>query len=447
VTNQLQQEIVEFQNENISVKLTKNPGCKVHLEVAVQPVAVRAAYEKAFRNVKKEVSIPGFRKGKVPDEIVKKNYAPQIDREWRDTCIQTAFSEAVLLIKLPPLSERSIKRSQLKKCSLEEGAEAHFDYESEPSVPEIDVATIESRPIAPKPVNEEEVDAHIKKFLVGQATFTEVTDRAVQTGDYVELDLDVIENPAHNVFTSRLFHVTKDEMPEWVYALVPGMQVNESREGKVVPHTIDHVHTAECHHEHEEPKLCRIMVTAIKQGTVPEESDEIAQKFGGSSMADLREKVRSMFVRNAQFEAQEMARSALANELLLKYPIDLPEQLLNGEVNARFSFVKAAVNRQNGGAVPMTQAAEQELRANVRAIAAAFLNIMYLMNPIARRENFPIRQDELQEEVTTETMFTMPDQRIVFPNMDPNEARHRLMMRILMRKSLDYLLGAVQQDK
>ena len=443
-TEQLTQaQTLEFSNENVRVNVVKNPGCKVHMEVAVSPKAVEASYEKAFKEVKKEVSIPGFRKGKAPDDVIHKNYASFVEREWRDLCLQTAFNEGITLSKLQPLSRNSIKRSQLKKCTKNEGAEAVFEYEAFPSVPEVDAKTIETRTLAAKEVDQDQIEWELKKQQVRYATFEEIQDRPVQEGDYVELDLDVIENPAHNVFTSKLFCVTKDDMPKWTYDLVLGMQLNEAREGKASIEEHDechekHVHTSACNHTHEEPKLCRIICTAIKRGILPEVNDEFAQKFGLQSAQELKEKVKEMLEHQAKMQASEEARSKLAFELLQKYPVDLPRALIDSEVSARLHFVKKAEDAKHGS---LPGQDDQALKQMIEEEVVNFFSCMYLLNNVAKDLPLQVTQDDLMQEITFETTALAPYQRLVYPGMAPEEARNRMYMRVMMRRKLDWLLS------
>lgn len=129
-------------NDTTSITLVKSPGCQVHIEATVTALATQAGYEKAFKNVKKEVSIPGFRKGKAPDNVVLQNFASQIDREWRTIVLRTAFNESLQLCKLKPFSDNSVKRAEVKKCSKEEGSLCVFDFESEPEVPDVDPSSL-----------------------------------------------------------------------------------------------------------------------------------------------------------------------------------------------------------------------------------------------------------------------------------------------------------------
>ena len=446
--NQLQETQKEqtLENENVRIKYTKAPGCKVHLEVSVLPLAVRAAYEKAFKTVKKEVSLPGFRKGKVPDEIVTKNYATYVEREWKDLCLQTAFIEALNLAKMKPLSKNSVKRSFLKSCSKESGAEAIFDYECEPQIPSIDLKAIETKPEVLASITDEDLEWELKKQRVRHATFEEIKDRAVQEGDYVELDLDVIENPAHNVFTNRLFCVSKDEMPKWAYELALGMQVNESKESKIASDehannqcSEEHEHSDACAHTHVEPKLCRITCSAIKRAILPEVNEEFAKKFGFNTAEELKEKIKEMLQRDVELLAKEQMRSKLAFELLQKYPVDLPLSLVEAEVGARFRYVKKMADQERGS-LPVSADEDQLLKQMVASEVHNFFSCMYLLNAVARELQIAVTQDELVEEITFETQSLAPHQRLVYPGIDPNEARNRMFMRVMMRKALDHLI-------
>jgi trigger factor len=84
----------QFQNENMTVDLKRDPGCLIRLDISLSPLATQAAYQKALKTVNKEVSIPGFRKGKAPQTLILKNYSQHVDREWRELLLNTAFGEA-----------------------------------------------------------------------------------------------------------------------------------------------------------------------------------------------------------------------------------------------------------------------------------------------------------------------------------------------------------------
>jgi trigger factor len=436
---------IELKSDTLSVRYMKGLGCKVHLEIKVEPPIVQGTYEKALHNVKKEVSIPGFRKGKVPNDMVVKNFHPQLEREWKDLTTKAAFNDALELIKLRPISSSSIRRLQVKKCTKEEGAEISVEFECEPEIPTIDIATLEFKRISARPITPDDVNWEMKRQLVRYATFEEVTDRPVQEGDFVNIDLDVVEMPAHNIFTGRLFHVLKEEMPSWVFDLIIGMNLNESREGKASPDSLDEkrsfIPELEQSQEKMEPKQCRITVTSIKKAQLPLPDDAFASKFGCSTLAELKDKIRNVLERDAKSLAQDMTRSFLAQELLKKYALDLPESLLLSEANARFAYLKSVLNYKEG-ALPSNVSQERDtaIRNETFYIARNFLTTMYLVNPIAEKMQISATNDELIQEIAYESTQVPPEHKIIFPNMDPKDARSRLFLRIMMRKALDHII-------
>jgi len=83
----------EFQNEQIKVKATYNPGCIVQAQVEVTPLAVKAAYDKAAKNVKKEISIPDFVKAAHQMMSLSAIFGKPHRREWREIVLESAFQD------------------------------------------------------------------------------------------------------------------------------------------------------------------------------------------------------------------------------------------------------------------------------------------------------------------------------------------------------------------
>src|SRR6185369_199393 len=88
----------EFSNENLKVKVHFKPNCKVELEVHALPPLLKDAYRKAVKVVGREVTLPGFRKGKAPEALVEKSYAKQIDTEWQQAIADLSFQGSSKLI-------------------------------------------------------------------------------------------------------------------------------------------------------------------------------------------------------------------------------------------------------------------------------------------------------------------------------------------------------------
>lgn len=429
--------VVELQNENIKAKITHKPGCQVRMDVDVTPVGVKAAFDKALKNVRKEVSLPGFRKGKVPEQMLQHNFAHAIEKEAREILLQTAFTEALTLAKIQPFTRNSLKRSELKKCSKETGATALFELEAEPTIPEIDYKNIEAKPVEPRALDDKAVTRSYRQLQLMHATWEPVEGRACKDGDYVELDIDVTEHPAHNVCINHLFLVKKDEMPKWLYDAVIGMNVDESKEveAKQSPEDPSHVIVYE---DAAATKQSRVTLKAIKKAQLPEENDEFAKKFGAQSVDDLKKFVEERLKREEEEYAHELARYNLRRELLQKYPFDLPQSLVDAEVRGRLAFCKQGSDMKKG-ALPNDPSKESALKAQIEAESRGFFMWMFLMRQVTPQAEVSITQQELEHEFSQQMQLPR-QQKLIYAGLAPDEVRNRLVMMIMMRKCEDYLL-------
>ncbi len=429
---------LEFQNDNINAKITHKPGCQVRMDVEISPVAVQAAYDKGMKAVRKEVSVPGFRKGKVPDDILKHNFAQAIDKESRDIVLQTAFSEALELSKLRPFTRNSLKRSELKKCSKETGATAIFELEVEPQVPDIDYSTIETKQEQLRPIDQAAINRSYRQLQLMHATWEQITDRACKDGDFIDLDIDVTEHPAHNVCVNQLFLVKKDEMPKWLYDTVIGMQIDESKESEAKPSQEDPSHVIAYENENAK-KQCRVTLKAIKHAILPEENEEFAQKFGVKSVEELKGFVEERLKKEEEQYANEVARYNLRKELLQKYPFSLPHSLVEAEVRGRLAYCKQGSDMQKG-AIPLDTTKENALKDQLEAEARGFFMWMFLMRQVTPQAEVSITQADLEQEFSQQMQLPR-QQRLIYAGLNPDEVRNRLVMMIMMRKCEDYLLS------
>ncbi|MCE5294300.1 MAG: trigger factor [Chlamydiales bacterium] len=428
---------LEFQNDNIKTKVINKPGCQVRMEVEITPESVKAAYDKGLKAVRKEVSVPGFRKGKVPDQILHHNYAKAIEGEARDVALQTAFSESLTLGNIRPFTRNSLKKSELKKFSKETGATAIFELEVEPNVPTLDPKNIDTKIVEPRPLDPKAVERSYRQLQLMHATWEPIEGKPAKDGNYVELDIDVIEHPAHNVCVNHLFLLEKDDMPKWLYDAVKGMNVDESKEVLAQPDKDDPSHII-VYESDSAAKQSRVTVKAIKKAIMPEETDEFAQKFGAASVADLKSFIETRLKREEEEYSHELARYNLRREMLVKYPFDLPSSLVDAEVRGRLAYCKQGADVKQG-TVPMTNAQESELKAQIEAESRGFFMWMFMMRQITPHADVSITQQELETEFQHQMQLPR-QQRLVYAGLAPDEVRNRLVMMIMMRKCEDYLL-------
>lgn len=428
----------EFQNDRVRVEVTKKPGCLVRLTVKMTPEAVKTAHENAVKAVRKEVSIPGFRKGKVPEDIVKHNFASAIVKEHKDTVLQSAFDESLSLTHLKPFSRNSLRRSELKKFSAEEGAEAVFEFETAPTVPTIDMSAIQTRATKPREITEKHASMSYKHLQLMQASWEEVPEKTVELGDFVELDIDVTQHPAHNVCIDQLFWIEEGESPKWIIEAVVGMILNESKETTAAPQPEDPPYPI-VYEENQPHKECRITVKKIKKAILPEENEEFARSCGAPSIEVLKKIIGEQIVHEETEYAKELNRYNLRRELIERYRFDIPESLVNAEIRERMANIKKGADLKKGS-LPTDQNQIEQMRATVESETRGFFAWMFLIQPFSGPAKVTVSHEELEAELNKQMRFPR-DKRLVYPDQHPEDIRNRLFMLVMMRKCEDYLLS------
>ena len=439
----------EFKNENMTVAVSRKPGCHVKFDVEVTPLGIQAAHSQAVRNVKKEISIPGFRKGKAPDNLVQQHYKSHIDQEFRDCVLQTSFNEAMKLTKIYPLNENSVKKPQLKSCSKEDGAKLSIEFESEPQVPQVKPAEFQLKRREKKAITDKNVEETIQNIRHHHAVWEDVTDRPIQEGDFVDLDVDAIDNPAHNICTNTRFEVKKGHMAEWMKNLVIGKNLNETVEGMSEKQEDDHVHTEHCKHEsHQHPEfkptLCRITVKTIKKATLPEINDELAKKVGLQSADELQHRVRDDLEKRAEAEVQEDLRDQMEKLIVEKYSFDVPASLLDGEYNARLANKLKGLRKHNEPEESINSRMS-EIEEEVRKEAHEGLQLFFISRKVADEHKIAVTQEELMRELNRQLWMLPVEESVIDPNaMGTDEIRSRLYLVVMAEKAKAYLVQQAQ---
>jgi trigger factor len=420
------QEIKNFENADYLVELTEGEKCRLYSKVHVKPKAAQNAYQKAIKKVNKQISIPGFRKGRAPDRTVISRYGSYVEQEWKEILISDAYRAAVELSNIYPISKESIQKPQLESCSQEGGAIIHISYERLPNVPAIDFSQIQISPIERTNVDQEKIDEIIEEVKKAHANWESIEGRPVQLGDFVDLTIDSLdEDPPQNIVKDRRFEVTEKKLPAWLRNAVIGRTPGEVFEGES---ELDE-QAEESTRKNFKPTKVRIALNAIQKILLPELTDELAKKAGAESIEDLKNKVLRNLEKEADEELKKNRLKALEEKLLEKYTFDVPASLVKNKVEDLRE--KAATQEENTNEEELEQSAIRELR------------LYFINKQIAKQGSISITNQELNDEI-----MRFISQNPYLYSGDQNEEKTRelvsRMAAILMqRKTEEYALSQI----
>jgi trigger factor len=433
-----------FNNQNLNVSLTRSPGSVVVLDIHVQPQATAAAHSKAIRNINKEVSLPGFRKGHAPETMVLKNFARYVEKEWRDIVIQTAFSEALDLTKVFPYRKEGIRQPKLKSISLDEGASIIVEYEAIPEVPTVDFSTITLTPIEKKAVTEEQTQHAVDDIRFQHAEWTSITDRPAQTGDYVTIDIHSLEGEKPDLlFEDTRFKIEEDHMGKWMRDLVIGLNIGDTAEGTTEQ---DKKKTDVTYDKDFKPTKCRITVKAIETAVLPELDEAFAEKLKVKDVADLKHKVSEQLDKMAAEEQESAMREQLSTQLINTYHFELPKSLVEPDMKRSSQLAVKRIRSKQKEGEDLSKEAQEAAEKAAKSVEESY-RLFFLLRKIASDQNIDVGQDEIMYELIRQMYAAPHHERIISPKDDPQESRARIYAYLLERKAKDWLIQQIMGVK
>jgi len=121
----------------LTIQVERSPGCQIKLDVQVSKKGIDVAEKKAIKSINKQVTLPGFRKGRAPAPLVREHYGSHVDQEVREQLVRTTFAEAVEAVNLYPSSQNALQKPKVVSLDKEQ-ANLVFSFESVPETPLID---------------------------------------------------------------------------------------------------------------------------------------------------------------------------------------------------------------------------------------------------------------------------------------------------------------------
>lgn len=434
--------MAEFKNQNISVVVEKAPGSKAKLHIKVSPEAVKVAYGMAIKNINKEVSLPGFRKGKAPDHLIIQKFEKHVNDEWHNILLNTSFSEALVLSGMTPLSERAVGKPQIKSLS-KEGAEFTIDFEAFPEIPAINPKDISLKKITPATASDEDVEDRIYDLRLNKAEWETITDRGIQEGDFADLDIDSLEEEGFNICKDQGFLISKGKIGDWLYKLLIGKNTHDVVEGvsekEECKSCHDHTHD---HHVHDnepefKPTRCKVTIKAIKKPNLPELNEEFAKKIGAENIDLLKERVKGSLNNELKEKAQQQQRREVEKKLAEKYAFDIPHSLIKAQLNSAVEHRIALLEQKSGGKEkPNRKEIEEEIR---KELEDAY-RLYFICEKIAKDNNIEVSQDEIMQEFMVQAYMTRQGEGYIDPQMNAEEIRSRVHSHLLNKKAKDYIV-------
>ena len=403
----------------------------LHVEVPPERVADRV--EAVFREWGQKLQLPGFRRGRVPREVIQRRFEAEVHEEVLRALIPDSYQEALTQAAIEPVSQPAVE-------------DVHF-HAGEPlryrAVVEVKppVAVQDYRGVALErekiEVSDQEVDRALEYLREDAAEYVPMEGWPALKDDLVILDHEGSLNgkpfkggSGKNLtvalghegylpgFTEQLTGTQKGETKQFALQM-PADYPRKELAGRSVDF--------------------RVTVKEVKKRRVPELNDDFAKSVGDvETLAALRDKLRQQLLQRKTREQDAALKRALMDKLVQQTAVEVPEAMVEREAAALLEEL-AMTFRNTGGVVEGLPDNPEALQAHARETATRRVKEALLLEAVAKQEQLTVTDEEIASEVNTLAGLYRKDPAAVRRALEDPARRAGLAGRLLERKALDFL--------
>lgn len=375
---------------------TLDPNRKL-LRVEIPAEDVNAELDRNYTELSKKASVPGFRRGRIPQRILKARFAEYIKNEAIQNLVPPACEEAIKEQGIIPLGNLELK-PDITEMELKENQPLTFEVSVDVK-PEIQLPPYQSIEIDKKDVDvpRENVNEYIELLRNQKATFSPVeTARAVEENDCVRVDWEysvdgkLVEDSQREGFILELG--SGNNLPEIEKGL-GGMKPNEKRDIK-----------AKFPSDHPDESLSgkevtfHITLQAIVDKKLPGLDDEFAKDLGYDSYSQLVGAIWNNLVEEGRATIRLKQREEIAQQLIENTPFEVPKSIIQQQVDAMIANFKQQL-RHEGRTPDQVALDEEKLAEELLPEAIQRIKRAWIFDVIAEREDITVSEVELDRQV------------------------------------------------
>jgi trigger factor len=380
---------------------------RVRINVEVPFTELEPDFRRAYKELAKQVRLPGFRPGKAPAKLLEARFGREamLDQVVNEA-LPSRYGQAVAESEVHPLGQPDIEVTK-KEYGQELAFTAEVDVRPKIALPDLSSLQVSVDPIE---VSDDDVDAELQSLRARFGTLKGV-DRPVALGDFVSIDLsatvDGVDVPnaaaqglSHEVGSGRLIAGLDD-------ALV-GLPVDESKEFTAQLATGEHA-----------GKDAQVTVTvrSVKERELPEPDDEFAQLASEFDTIDeLRSNLRDQVSQVKRAQQAEQIRNAAIDALLEQVDVPLPEAIVQAQFDSALQGALGGLNNDDATLAEVLAAqgqSREEFEAEARTAAESDVKRQLLLDALADDLQVEVGQEDLTERlVMTSRQYGIEPQQL-----------------------------------
>ncbi len=421
-------------------KLEKNMA-KLTIEVSAEEL--EKAIEKVYQKQKKNISIPGFRKGKVPRAMVEKMYGKEVFYEdAANEIIPAAYEKAY-----DECGENIVSTPKVDVVQIEAGKP--FIFTAEVALkPEVALGAYKGIEVdkVDVTVSDEEVNAEIDRERERNARSVSVSDRAVQDKDQTVIDFEgFVDGVAFQGGKGENYPLTIGSG-----AFIPGFE--EQLIGKNIGEECDvNVTFPEEYHAEDlagKAAVFKVTVKEIKEKILPELDDEFAAEVSEfDTLAEYKEDVKKNLTEKREKDVKNAKEDAVVDAIIENATMDIPEAMI--ETQQRQMIQEFAQNIQMQGLsidqyFQFTGLTPEAMMEQVKPQAEKRIKSRLVLEAVAKAENIAVTEEDFDSEVAKMAeMYQMEADKV--KESIGEEGKKQMMEDLAVQKAAEFVVNEAKE--
>jgi trigger factor len=431
----------------VNVTVENLAPCKKLVRVEVDAKAVDEAFAAVTKDFQKQASLPGFRPGKAPRELVAKKYEADIKAEAKRKLISDAYRKAVDEKKIAVVGYPDIEEIQFGRGQALQFA-ATIETAPEFQIPDYKGLRVKREA---KSVAEADVERAVE-LLRRQHTKFETVAREAHPGDIAVVNYTGTCDGKPITDTAPTAKGLTEQKNFWVdigpEAFLPGFaeQLTGAKAGDRRAVSVDFPADFVTKELAGKKGVFEIEVVEIKEKILPPVDDVLARLYGAENLEKLRAGVRRDLENELNYSQARSIRTQVIRGLLERVNFDLPESAVAQETrNAVYDIVRQ--NTKRGATREMIEQQKEQIYSAATYNAKERVKLSFLIQRIADKEELKVSEEEiLKRAQSLAALYQIPLEKFL-KDLQKRNGVPELYEQILHEKALDLLeKNAVIED-
>lgn len=422
----------------MSVQVERLEHNEAKLTITVEAKEFDAACKRAYNKSKGQFNLPGFRKGKVPMNVIEKTYGAGVFYEDAANELINEFYPA----SVKDIEEKIVSTPEIDVVEIGKGKD--FVFTATAAVkPEVTLGQYKGLEIEKDPIEatEEEIQAELQKAAEKNAREYEVTDRAVIEGDKITLNYaGTIDGVAFDggTATNQQLEIGSNSFIDTFEDQLVGMNIGEEKDVQVT--FPEQYHAADLAGK---PATFHVKVLGITAKELPEINDDFAQD---TTEFDSLEEYKADIKAKIEADKDKMAISKMENELIERVweasEMDIPEKMIDTQVENMINEYSQTMSYQGISFEQYLQFTGQNLDAmkeSIRPEALKRIKGQLVLEAIIDAENIEASDEDVHKELERMAAQYQMDVEQLAGYM-PEEELKPLKENLAIQKAVDFVL-------